>query len=62
MLPDDCAVQVAPPLLVPRMVPEPPTAKQVVVLGQLTPVIAWLVPGDCTVHVPPPLLVARMVP
>jgi hypothetical protein len=49
-------------LLVPRMVPEPPTAKQMVVLGQLTPVIPVLVPGDCAVQVAPPLPVVRIVP
>ena len=62
MLPEDCAVQVPPPLVVPRTVPELPTAKQVVVVGQVTPERLLVVPEDCAVQVPPPLLVLRMVP
>src|SRR5258707_995144 len=55
------ALHVAPPLVVPRIVPLPPTAMQLLVLAQLTALSALVVPLVWALQVPP-LLVARIVP
>jgi hypothetical protein len=62
VVPEDCAVQMPPPSTVPRIVPEMPTATQVVMLGQMTPERLFVVPEDRAVQVPPPLVVLRIVP
>jgi hypothetical protein len=62
VVPDVRAVQVLPPSVVARIVPEPPTAKQVLVVGQLTPERSWLLTLDlCAAHVLPPFAVTRIV-
>jgi hypothetical protein len=56
------ALQVAPPFVVPTMVPLSPTAMQVLVLGQATERRRLAVPLVCLLQVAPPLVVARMPP
>src|SRR5579884_4390566 len=61
VVPDDCGIQVLPPSKVARIVPAPPTAKQVVGVGQLSPKSGG---GDViwVVQVAPASVVATMVP
>ena len=62
MVPELCAVQVVPPLLVARMVPLAPTAQPWLVSLKVTPSRYLLVPELCGVQVAPPLLVAKIMP
>ena len=61
-MPELCAFQLAPPLLVARMVPSVPTAQPWLALAKATPKRITFVPELCAFQVAPPLLVARMVP
>jgi hypothetical protein len=55
-------VQLAPPLVVARTVPDQVVAKQTDVLGQAMSLSVLVVPEVCPVQVAPPLLVVRIVP
>jgi hypothetical protein len=62
LMPAPCSVQVAPPLVVARMVPPTPTAQPLVVLTMLTASRLWPVPVDCAAQAAPPLTVTRRTP
>jgi hypothetical protein len=59
---DTCALQVAPPLVVARMVPDRPTAKHVAEFGQLMLDRAFVVPDTWVDQVLPPSAERRMTP
>jgi hypothetical protein len=52
----------APPLVVPRTVPDAPAAKHVLVDGQDTPSSCCVLPDDCEDHFEPAFVVASTVP
>ncbi len=63
MLPDDCVFQVAPPLVVVRIVPLLPTAQPWLTLAKATPSRSVpAAPNVCAFQLAPPLLVCRIVP
>src|SRR5260370_5985798 len=55
-------VQVTPPSIVRRIVPDSPTAVPVLASTKETPCRLFVVPLDWDVHVAPPSVVRRMVP
>jgi hypothetical protein len=58
VVPELLGLQVTPPFVVPTIVPPAPTAKHVVVVGQLMPVSPVPPPGDWTDQLTPPSVVA----
>jgi len=63
LAPEGCAVHVVPPSVVARIPPKLPTAKQLVVLGQLTPYRAYEVESEASaVQFVPPSCVASIMP
>ena len=62
VVPEVCAVQVVPPLVVAATYPALPDAQHWVAETQLIALMVWVVPEVCAVQVVPPLVVATMVP
>jgi hypothetical protein len=60
VVPDVCAAQLVPPLLVVMMVPPAPAAQQEEMDGHVTPWRVLVVPEVCALQLPP-LVVATMV-
>ena len=62
VVPENWEFQRMPPLLVCKMAPSSPTAKQTLAVGQLTLLRSFVGPEDWAIQVVPPSLVCKMEP